>query len=156
MIFMKKAFLTVLALVLMVGLIIPAIAAPGESPTAPVVDEDEAAPLPMTNDKEGCFVSIFEAHILPVPDQELFKEAQTALKDVVPDDMAVRYFYFHNVEKTHDHILRIANATEVDAIFYLKNDEGKYEWTEFTITDKGNNDYEMLEMPRGPFAILTK
>lgn len=152
---MKKALLTVLALVLMVGLIIPAIAAP-ESPTAPNAAANQAAPLPMTNDKETCFVSMFEADKLPEADQELFKAAQEALKEDAPDDMAVRYFYFHDVDGTHDHTLQIANATEVGAMFYLKNAEDKYEWTEFEITAKGDDNYEMVEMPRGPFAILTK
>ncbi len=114
---MKRVITLVLAVVLVLAMAAPAFAV--GSPVAPVADEDKTTVLPVVVESvDDCvFLSINDADELPEEARKEFIAAQEALEEATPEDMTVKYFFYH----TH------ANEEDLDELCEDTFDIGEFE-----------------------------
>ena len=88
---MKKALGLVLAIVMVLGLAIPASAAV----SSPAGSEEDLKPFLITADSDEYGIATAEeVSELPEEVQEVFAEAKENLEEAVPEEMVVRYFFY--------------------------------------------------------------
>ena len=166
---MKKALVLVLALVLTMGLAVPAAAAGTASPTAPTTSGTTTAPLPevtttevKTEDGTVVIVEPVEATDAKLDEAEKTElaAAQTALAEAAPAGTKVQYFFFVKVYDQADAAkevgpvamtIKVANA---DGIVVMQFVDGK--WVELKTTVNADGTITIEGVVEAPMAIFTK
>ena len=167
---MKKAIVLVLALVLTMGLAVPAAAAGTSSPTAPTTSETTTAPLPVIEETEVAdengeviVVTPVEATDDVVLDEEEKAElatAQAALASAAPAGMKVQYFFYVKVEVQGDPskeagpvsiTLKLENTDNIVVMMFI---DGK--WVEMETVVNADGTVTIKGVVEAPMAIFTK
>lgn len=166
---MKKAFVLALALVLTMGLAVPAAAVGTASPTAPTTSETTTAPLPEVTTTEVTAEDGTVIVVEPVEatDTKLAEEekaelatAQTALGDAAPAGMKAQYFFYVRVYAQDDATKKVAPATitikleGVTEVVVKQFVDGK--WVELKSTVNGDGTVTIEGVVDAPMAIFTK
>lgn len=165
---MKKVITLVLAVVMVLAMAVPAFAA--DSPVAPIAAPDKTAALPVViKSLNDCvFYSVFDANKLPEEAREEFVAAQESLKEAVPEDMTVKFFFYHMHlnEDTHDELCQdtfdIGKFEEIIVKQYVDK-----EWVELVelgkqkeeakqVTVNSDGTITVTGLDAGPVAFFTK
>ena len=124
------------------------------SPTAPETSATAAAPLPVlisaTSDNCALYATT-DVYKLSPDARQTFTDAQKALPDIAPDDMAVRYFFYMYTNAPCTAVFEIKNISEVGCVQYVN---GK--WVELNSTINTDDTVTVEQVVEGPMAIFTK
>ena len=167
---MKKALVLVLALVLTMGLAVPAAAAGTASPKAPTTSETTTAPLPEVTTSEvkaedGTVVVVetieaTDTAKLAEEEKTELAAAQTALAEAAPAGMKAQYFFFVKVTAKDDATkevgpvamtVKVDNAANVVVMQFV---DGK--WVELKTTVNADGTITIEGVVTAPMAIFTK
>lgn len=165
---MKKVFTLVLTVVLALAMAVPAFAV--GSPTAPVAAPDKTAALPVVVEStmECSFFSIFDADKLSEENWEEFIAGQKCLKDVIPEGMTAKFFFYHMHvdDAAHDglcqHTFDIGEFEEVIVKQYIEEEWveleelGKKLEEEKTVAVNSDGTITVTGLETGPVAFFTK
>ena len=122
------------------------------SPAAPVADAAAAAPLPISATSDNCALyATTDAYKLSPNARQTFTDAQKALPDIAPDDMAVRYFFYMYTDAPCTAVFEVKNISEVGCVQYVN---GK--WVELNSTINTDDTVTVEQVVEGPMAIFTK
>ena len=154
---MKKALVFVLAVMLVMSMAVPTLAATA-SPKAPESSSTTTASKPetvVTGDVKVELVAVEEVKDLPAEAQETFTAAQETLKDAAPAGMKTQYFCYFKAE-TKDNApatvtLKVANASAVVVKQFV---DGK--WVELEAIINADGTVTIQGVVEGPIAIFTK
>lgn len=152
---MRKACVFVLAVILVTGLAVPAMAAAVGSPTAPVATPNKTAPLPevVETTADCTFLSIYDADALSEEAREDFIAAQETLEEATPEDMTVKYFFFHIEDPTHNgpcqDVFDIGKFSKVIVKQFIDG-----EWVELEVTVNPDGTITIQQLIDGPVAIF--
>lgn len=139
---MKKAFVLLLAMILILGLATPAYAA--KSP----VGTDDLPLVINTTANNYQLITINQAYKLSKEDQEIFRNAQRDLRDSVYAGTNVRYFFFFAASEACDAVLNIDGFSMPIFQQYVNG-----EWVELDYVDNGDGTVTVLGVNHGPMAI---
>ena len=166
---MKKAIVLVLALVLTMGLAVPAAAAGIASPTAPTTSETTTAPLPEVAASEVTAEDSTVVVVEPVEatDAKLAEEekaslvsAQTALAEAAPAGMKAQYFFFAKVtekdtgKKYDGKVAMTIKLDNAEGVVVMQFVDGK--WVELKATVNADGTVTIEGVVDAPMAIFTK
>lgn len=145
---MKKAFVLVLALVLTMGLAVPAAAATS-SPKAATASPSATAPLPTV---VGSDVKVLAAtdSALTADEKTALASAQAVLADATPAGMKAQYFFYVQAEGTVSLTVKVSAADLVVKQFV----DGK--WVELKTTVNADGTVTIEGVVAGAMAIFTK
>ena len=152
---MKKALVMLLAVVLVIGMAVPAYAV--SSPVGGKTSSTTTADLPkLTDESKGYveFIAVEDAEKLSKESQATFAEAQTKLKDAAPTGMKTQYFCWCHIvgkESPVDVVVEIEGITELVVKQYL---DGK--WVELKSAINADGTATINGLVEGPVAIFTK
>ncbi|HAL88045.1 MAG TPA: hypothetical protein DCO69_02760 [Clostridiales bacterium] len=152
---MKKALVMLLAVVLVIGMAVPAYAV--SSPVGGKTSSTTTADLPkLTDESKGYveFIAVEDAEKLSKESQATFAEAQTKLKDAAPTGMKTQYFCWCHIvgkESPVDVAVEIKGITELVVKQYL---DGK--WVELKSAINADGTATINGLVEGPVAIFTK
>lgn len=145
---MKKALVLVLALVLTMGLAVPAAAATS-SPKAATASPSATAPLPtVVGDAKVTVVATTDAS-LTADEKTALASAQAALAAATPAEMKAQYFFYVKAEGTVTLTVKV-DAADVTVMQFV---DGK--WTELKST-VADGTVTIEGVVTGPMAIFTK
>ena len=145
---MKKVLVFALALVMVLGMAIPASAATG-SPTG--TKEDLKPFLVSATSDEYRIYTTEEVADLSEEAQKVFAEAKESLEDAVPEGMVIRYFFYFYTSEPCDAVFRIEGYQELVFMQYV---DGEWVTLEFTANEDGT--VTVLNVVEGPMAIFVK
>lgn len=145
---MKKAFVLVLALVLTMGLAVPAAAATS-SPKAATASPSATAPLPTVIGSDVKIVAATDA-ALTADEKTALASAQAVLADALPAGMKAQYFFYVQAEGTVSLTVKVSAADLVVKQFV----DGK--WVELKTTVNADGTVTIEGVVAGPMAIFTK
>lgn len=162
---MKKALVFALALVMVLGMAIPASAATGSptgtaedlKPTVVTVTTTESELIVSATTDSYQVISTEEVEKLPEEAQEVFAEAKESLTEAAPEGMAVRYFFYFAVtaedeeEQTYSVVFDLDDYTEV---VFMQFVDGEWVELEFVVNEDGT--ITVLGVVDGPIAIFVK
>ena len=166
---MKKAFVLALALVLTMGLAVPAAAVGTASPTAPTTSTTTTAPLPEVTTTEvtaedGTVIVVepVEATNTKLAEEEKAElaTAQTALAGAAPAGTKVQYFFFVKVHEKDDVTKEVGQVSmtikveKTEGIVVMQFVGGK--WVELKCTVNGDGTVTIEGVVKAPMAIFTK
>lgn len=152
---MKKALVMLLAVVLVIGMAVPAYAV--SSPVGDKTSSTATADLPKLTDESKGYVELIateDAEELPKESQAIFAEAQASLKDAAPAGMKTQYFFWCHIvgEKSPvDVTVELKGITELVVKQYL---DGK--WVELKSAINADGTVSIYGLVEGPVAIFTK
>ncbi len=169
---MKKMMMFALVAALMVSLAVPASAVgsvtateedlkPTVVPAAPV--EEESQLLVSAEANEFAIVSAEEVEELTEEAQEVFVASKDALEAAVPEDMAVRYFFYCITDETSSAVFDLSetidltnyNAEEVfEDLAIMQFIDG--EWVEVAFTVNEDGTITVYGIVTAPMAIFVK
>lgn len=152
---MKKALVMLLAVVLVIGMAVPAYAV--SSPVGDKTSSTATADLPKLTDESKGYVELVateDAEKLSKESQAIFAEAQASLKDAAPAGMKTQYFFWCHIvgEKSPvDVTVELKGITELVVKQYL---DGK--WVELKSAINADGTVSIYSLVEGPVAIFTK
>ena len=124
------------------------------SPVAPKTSTTATAPLPVlvsaTSDDYSLYATT-DAYKLSLKARQMFVDAQESLWNVVPKNMAARYFFYMYTNDSCTSVFEIANIHEVVFMQYLEG-----EWAELESTINTDGTVTVEQVVEGPMAIFTK
>ena len=145
---MKKALGLVLAIVMVLGLAIPASAAV----SSPASSEEDLKPFLITADSDEYGIATAEeVSELPEEVQEVFAEAKENLEEAVPEEMVVRYFFYFYTNEPCDAVFRIESYQELVFMQFIDG-----EWVELEFTINADGTVTVLNVVDAPMAIFVK
>lgn len=144
---MKKALVFVLTLVMVMAMAVPAFAAT----SSPAATEEDLKPALVSTSAEVTLVSAEEIEEMSEEVQATFAEAKEKLEDVVPEGMAVRYFFYFVTEEACDVEFDFDGTTDVVIMQYVDG-----EWVELEYTVNADGTVTVLNMNDAPVVILFK
>ena len=145
---MKKALGLVLAIVMVLGLAIPASAAV----SSPAGSEEDLKPFLITADSDEYGIATAEeVSELPEEVQEVFAEAKENLEEAVPEEMVVRYFFYFYTNEPCDAVFRIEGYQELVFMQFIDG-----EWVELEFTINADGTVTVLNVVDAPMAIFVK
>lgn len=152
---MKKALVMLLAVVLVIGMAVPAYAV--SSPVGDKTSATATADLPKLTDESNGFVELVDtadAEELSKESQATFAEAQASLKDAAPAGMKTQYFFWCHIvakEKSADVTVELKGITE---LVVKQFQDGK--WVELKSAINADGTISIYGLVEGPVAIFTK
>lgn len=155
---MKKALVMLLAVVLVIGMAVPAYAV--ASPVGGETSDTATADLPelvgVADNHQVVLVSAEKAEDLSAQAQEIFLAAQTALKDAAPKGMKTQYFCYclfvgDDKPQTVTITLKITDVTEVVVKQFVDG-----QWVELKSALNADGTVTVYGVVEGPIAIFTK
>ncbi len=153
---MKKALVMLLAVVLVIGMAVPAYAV--SSPVGGKTSSTATADLPeLAEESKGYVVLIAAEDVEEELSEEsvaIMAEAQTKLKDAAPAGMKTQYFFWCHIvgkESPVDVVAEIEGITELVVKQYL---DGK--WVELKSAINADGTVTISGLVEGPVAIFTK
>lgn len=144
---MKKALGLVLALVMVLGMAIPASAV--GSPTATTEDLKPLL-VSATSDEHKAYTAE-EVDELPEEAQKTFVESKEKLEEAIPEGMVARYFFYFASNDTCDAVFNVEGHTVLVVMQYI---DGKWVEMEFIINEDGT--ITVLNAVDGPMTFLVK
>lgn len=181
---MRKVFTFALAVVMVMAMAVPAMAAAVGSPTAPVAEPDQTTPLPVVVDQENgsLIVPIEEADILSDAAMETFITAEEELmdeekqKEIIPEGMTTLYFFYYvPAEPTENSALTLEigdlgiddlkiDDPNVDSLDIEDIISGRMvvkqfrngEWIELKVVVNPDGTITILGLGAGPVAVFVK
>ena len=165
---MKKAFVLALALVLTMGLAVPAAAVGTASPTAPTTSTTTTAPLPevttpQVTAEDGTVIvvdPVASDDIKLTEEKTALAAAQAALADAAPAGMKAQYFFYVRVYAQDDATKKVAPVTitikleGVTEVVVKQFVDSK--WVELKSTVNGDGTVTIEGVVEAPMAIFTK
>lgn len=166
---MKKAFVLALALVLTMGLAVPAAAVGTASPTAPTTSTTTTAPLPEVTTPQVTAEDGTVIVVDPVASDDIklteeektaLAAAQAALADAAPAGMKAQYFFYVRVYAQDDATKKVAPVTitikleGVTEVVVKQFVDSK--WVELKSTINGDGTVTIEGVVDAPMAIFTK
>lgn len=152
---MKKALVMLLAVVLVIGMAVPAYAV--SSPVGDKTSSTATADLPeLTDDSKGYveLIAIEDTKELSKESEATFAEAQASLKDAAPAGMKTQYFFWCHIvgkENSAGVTVELKGITELVVKQYL---DGK--WVELKSAINADGTISIYGLVEGPVAIFTK
>ena len=124
---MKKALAIILAFAMVLGMAISVSAVAVESPAA---SEGDLKPfLIFGTSEEYAIYTPERVNELPKEAQEIFSEAKEKLAEVIPEDMAARYFFYFQTNEPCSAVFSLDNYLEnYEEIVFMQYIDG--EWVE--------------------------